>query len=224
MSKYIILQSGFVSLTEKGLVRDAINNDLMVSGILNKDYLRQSNNGFYNTHISKLHKESLVVRDLNRNFDFIENVISAGLKAFGTASLYEWLEIQNLYANLTNMHTAFICDMINRACYIKRPVKFSNKKPPLPDRLVVPPLEMLQWVKLVKASTTAVSKKNLIDLYDIFGNANAPASATNRQRLYSTSVVDFVAERCYQDNDISDLLTTLYVIFGDRSGISDVAE
>lgn len=218
-------------MSESGFIRDKDNKDLLVKGILGKDYLKPDNNGYYHNHISKLYQQSINKTNLNRDFDFITDVIVTALKCFGTPNIRLWFEVQNQYASLTTMHKNFLLDMLELLKYHNEPYRIesvanvnkniitknivkdiSGYAPQINPTGFMPKLQLQQWPRFINYSEKYVGK-NSIDLNLYF---NDKSNINN--------LSDFITNICLVDNSIQDLLTRLYIIFGDRNSITNVSD
>jgi hypothetical protein len=194
MDRYPILQSGFISLTEDGLIKPRTHDDIVLDDILSKDFRVPTNKNFYSIEVVKLFGHWTAEHNSITNFEIRERVIKLALKYFGN-SFYKWVITQNKSNNLTELHKQFIYDTLN---YLSG----DNRS-----------LEAVQWVPLVDINFYFTGDKLNVDKY--FG--------TQAGSLPS-SIVDIIQRWTSKPNGYEDLLITLFTIFGNRPKILNVAE
>jgi len=199
MTRYPLLQSGFISSTENGLSRPEAKNDSMYNFVLNKEYLSSNNIFFYNENITKLYNNWCADNKLIQNFNFREEIIKAALVAFGEKSIYNWILLQSNSKNIGAMHAQFILET----------VKFVFGDPRS--------MQISQWIRLLDSSVSNnVTEINVDTYFDKEkGNQN------NISYHLPNSTIDFIKLWLAKPNGFEDLLISLFVIFGYRPYITD---
>lgn len=201
MNKYPILQSGFISLIEAGFVRANRHVDMIVTNILSKDYRDTSNNLFYHEEVVHVYTDWLANPSLTKEFDFRERVYLAAKHAFGTRSLYDWLKAQTSNPHLTSLHKTFITEtLLYVLAYDKRNI------------------EVNQWVGLLVYDTKC--KSIALDINTLIEKDLAKAVVSNASGDLNAVIRQWVGH----PGGIEDLIISLFVIFGNRPYITDVAE
>lgn len=162
----------------------------------NPDNLVPSNpeiNELYNRY---LHHSAEVA-----TFQFYEQILVAALKAFGTSNFKEWLNAQAQTSTTDYLHALFLQDTVRFIFTGKREMLIENWIPRLSHSHTVD-----NTVVLENRNADAFSKM-LLDYessYPKFGN---------RQHLhYGLDVT--IWHWVQQPNGITDLLKTLYILFG----------
>lgn len=198
LGRHPILQSGFVSLTEKGLVRLKTTDPTIREAILMNEYRRDVNKYFYSNEITALFNKWSSKPELIRDFDFREKVLRAAFSAFATPYTQKWLLAQTTCPTVTKLHRAYLLELLAYLMY--------------DDPRTIEPI---QWVRLLEASEKSTSVT--VDLSEFIGKGEAPAKVTSQ---FSELIRTWVSK----PNGFTDLLVNIYIIFGDREQRSDVAD
>ena len=201
MNKYPILQSGFVSLIEAGFVRANRHVDMIITNILSKDYRDVSNNLFYSEEVVRVYTDWLAKPALTKEFDFREKVFLAAKHAFGTQSLYNWLKAQTSNPYITSLHKTFITETL----------LFVLAHDPRN-------IEINQWVSLLIYDTKC--KAITLDINSLIEKDLAKVAVKNTSGDLNKLISQWVG----RPGGMEDLIITLFVIFGNRPYITDVAE
>lgn len=200
MSKFAILQSGFICNLDQGLVRNEFVKDPFVDLALDKDHLKSKSLYFYVKEIDDLYEEWSKDTKLVKTMDFRERIIKATKKSFNSTSIYNWFNMQSNATTVTSLHENFILETINFVLGIPRNIQTS------------------QWVRLLEISEKAQSVTINVDK---FFNQEL---YRNEIKFSSSLLSDFIVGWTSQPNGFEDLLLSLYVIFGDRPYVTDVAD
>lgn len=197
MEKYPILQSGFVSLIQRGLAKPKPTDNLMIQRLLFKDHLVSNIENFYFEDIVILYDLYRGDPNLLRDFNFREQVIKAAYMMFGSNSVYTWLRHQNQLANIGLLHARFIEETLT---YIATGKERAT--------------QTVQWIKLIEISNHKESSKlNIDDWFNTYSGLYVPAD-----------IVDFIQLWVAQPKGFEDLLISLFIIFGNRPYITNVRE
>jgi len=196
MNRYPILQSGFISISETGLKKGVGSNPSFPDNLLLKAYRRVSNQYFYNEEITKLFNRYLANPLALKDFDFRERLIKAAFSAFGTKSIADWIYLQSHQSSVSDLHKSFIVDTL------KHIVTLEPRS-----------MEAGQWIRIIEADDKTYN--TIIDVRHFFSNSKGekvPASLT-----------DFINAWLRVPKGFEDMLISLFVIFGERSQRTDVA-
>lgn len=192
-----ILQSGFISLTEKGLVRLKTTDPTIREAILLNEYRRYVNKYFYSDVITRLFNRWASNPNLIKDFDFRDRVLRAAFEAFATPYVRHWIDAQINGGTVTKLHRAYLLELLD---YLSTGAART--------------IEPTQWVRLLEASDK--SEAVVVDISKYFdgnGSVRTPATFTELIRVWASL-----------PNGFTDLLVNIYVIFGDREQPNDVAD
>lgn len=200
MNKFAILQSGFISDLSKGLVHSEFIKDPFVDLALDKDHLKSKSHYFYFKEVDDLYEEWSKNNTLIKTMEFREKIIKAAKNAFNNVSIYNWLNTQKYANTVTSTHENFISETIGFVLGSPRSIQTS------------------QWIRLLEVSEKAQSINLDIDKY--FNRNNIQ----NQLKFSSSLLTDFIVKWVSQPNGFEDMLLSLYVVFGDRPAVTDVAD
>lgn len=200
MNKFAVLQSGFISDLSKGLIHNEFIKDPFVDFALDKDHLKSKSHYFYFKEVDDLYEEWSKNNTLIKTMEFRERIIKAAKNAFNNISIYNWLNIQKYANTVTSTHVNFISETIGFVLGSPRSIQTS------------------QWIRLLEVSEKAQSINLDIDKY--FNKNNIQ----NQVKFSSSLLTDFIVTWVSQPNGFEDMLLSLYVIFGDRPAVTDVAD
>ncbi len=202
MSKYPIMQSGFVSFTEETLLTPVKYNDLVISNVLSKDYRSPSNRFFYSRPLSELYNLWLGDSQCLRSFENREKLIKLAKTLFSNPSFFKWVDLQTDHGMLGDLHRTFLIDTLE---YLS-----GNTRQ----------LEVGQWIGLIEKAIKSIATK--VDIARFFDKELYGTSGYSD--LLPSHVVDILDIWVRKPGGFEDLLITLYVIFGNRPYITDVSE
>jgi hypothetical protein len=200
MKRFAILQSGFITNLEKGLIKNQYIKDPFVDLALDKDHLKSKSLYFYHKEINDIYEDWRGDKTLMKSMDFRERILKAAKDAFNSYSIYQWFLMQGNTETLTELHQRFIYDTLSFVQGQKRSI------------------EAVQWIRLLEASEKTQGVKIDVDKY--FDNVNFKQEAKFSSSALSTFLVNWTS----QPNGFEDLMITLFVIFGDRPYVTDVAD
>ena len=112
MDKFPILQSGFATFSEKGLIKPKITKDFFLDEVLARGYKKNSNIYFYHDSVQSLYEAWLANSTNLKSFDFREDIIKLALECFNNKSFYSWLKLQTNNDKLGPLHHQFILDTL----------------------------------------------------------------------------------------------------------------
>jgi len=210
MTKYPVLQSGFISYTDEFLTKPDQSPPTFADSILLKEYKKKSNNYFFSKTVTSLYDSWRNDPTIIKQFDFRENILSTVFTSFGTDSVYKWLRLQDEQETITELHRQFINETFIYAIV-------GNRRS----------IESVQWIRLLGTTsnisallaTTTHFKPVVMDVYELCESSNTFTFATLLEK--------WLCRENGRENGFVDLLVTLYVIFGIRenfinnSAISD---
>lgn len=202
MSRFPILQSGFISLVETGLKKFAIDEASLSKSILMKDHNRVVNAYFYSEEITLLFERWMSNPSAMKDIDFRERVIQSAFDAFGTTVFYQWIMLQSNQATVGDMHKVFLTETLE---YL------------LLD--TARPTRTVQWIRLIEASSK--SRALIIDVNKYFPDIH---DSNNSNVVLPGSMDKLLQIWLSKPDGFQDLLVTLFVIFGSRSHKTDVAD
>lgn len=200
MKRFAILQSGFITNLEKGLIKNDYVKDPFVDLALDKDHLKSKSLYFYHKEINDIYEDWRGDTTLMKSMEFRERIIKAAKDAFNSYSIYQWFLMQGNTETLTELHQKFIYDTLAFVQGQKRAI------------------EAVQWIRLLEASEKTQGVKINVDRY--FDNVNFKQEAKFSSSALSTFLVLWTS----RPNGFEDLMITLFVIFGDRPYVTDVAD
>lgn len=199
MTKYPILQSGFVAKDEKDLTNYEVKKDPFVDIALNKDHLKSHNPYFYSEEITSLYKEWCGKPDLIKDFDFREKILRFAMTKFDTL-LSSWIKLQFRSPYAGELHAVFINETVE---YVLG-VKSRN-------------IQISQWIRLLDAS---VKRNNA----EIKSEKYFDKSKGFDKYLHLNVFSNFISNWVSKNDGYVDLLISLYVIFGSRNDTTDVID
>lgn len=127
--------------------------------------------------------------------DFLEDVCSAALQAFGTTNVYEWfhMQVQNPY--FTANHREFLNETLRFIETGQR--RFSHAT----------------WAKILRFQMATPQDAQTEYIYQDFFRTNARTSALLKP---ASDIYSFIARWLAQPGGFDDMLKTLHIIFGDN--------
>ena len=199
MSKYPLLQSGFVSIADDGLKRPDLIKDTTLAVALFRNHLLQDNLNFYSDTVSKLYHTWEANPDILKDFEFREKLLVTALSVFRTTSIYMWLKLQNDKANLNHFHATFIEETLAFVAGDERKI------------------QPCQWISLMDVVKVDLDIRLEIDKW--FDLETRPCHKNGHLPGLMTL---FINKWVSVPNGFQDLLISLHVIFGNRAHVKDV--
>lgn len=195
MKKVAVLQSGFLSLSDVGLVQtEPLQEDKVIRSLqLGKPVDNNGNAFFYSKDIEELFKLYNSDHRVMASFSFRENFLAATKVAFGTPSFLGWATIQQNSPYLTTIHRKFLNDTFNFISTGRREVNIES------------------WMGLVNPrEATAMDKQIPVELSSYFSSANGtPALPEKLSAL--------IAQWTGQTNGFNDLMFFMALVFSKQT-------
>lgn len=186
--KYPILQSGFLALSETGLVKQIPGQPSFSDTILFIRSNTEFDNHFYSETISKLFEEWQSNFVVMKDPKFQHRILEQAMKAFGT-SVLDWIDFQSNKPGFTQTHKQFLTRMSEWMGDGNEPSMVAE--------------EAVRWVGFL-----GPSQGNNIDMH-VGELAHVRGMAT-----LSQAIINWVSK----ESGYESLLVHLYVIFGKRVG------
>ena len=196
-SLFPILQSGFVASSEKELSRPDSETDIISDYVIGATHLKNVNNRFFSKVVTKLYHEYRVNREKMQQFDFRERILKEAKFAFTFntgVSFLKWVQLQFDTPMVSDMHVRFLTETCG---FI-----FGQERK----------LASVQWFSLLEANTTIVPSQ--------LEWAEACAILSESKNAYD--IYSLLQAWVSRDHGYEDLLTTLFVIYGERTAITTV--
>lgn len=197
-----VLQSGFVSDDAENMDRTGGNESSSIRDALyQKSYAVADNIHYYDKSVDSLYRQRRADNELIKRFEFREEVLVRAYEVFGKKSFLDWVRLQIDQYTVGFLHRQFLMET----------VRFALTGEPRTT-------ECSQFYRLLLA--TNASRKTLSSdrhagqsLKDLVGERDATGFVMS----------DLLANWTQDVSGFDDLLSTMYVIFGRRQGISSVA-
>lgn len=199
MTRYPVLQSGFVSLVPSDLVVPLNKVPGLTNAVLSKDYLNKENNKFFSPSIKKLYGNFNRNQNVLIDFEFREEITKTALYLFGTPSFFQWLKFQREQRTLGHMHYEFL----------EQTLAFISGHPRS--------LHVTQWLSLLEPVDKSVSGQFNFERFFIEAKKNP------KDIIIPSATTDLITQWLCREGGYTDLLTSLLVIFGPREGVTDVS-
>lgn len=205
---YVELQSGFLAKKSDLLVTPNEYDKFYTDNILAKTFKQPSNMLYFCKDLSLLYRKYLADRTLINDFEFREDILVLAKKLFDEKNFLKWLELQVTKANLTTLHTTFIYDTLNflDIAYDGDDSSIYRSKREI---------EAVQWISLLERNLESDSVK--LDISKYFNKTQRNVVNYLPHKLNTILILWL-----NKNNGFEDLLTSLFVIFGDRAYITDV--
>lgn len=198
-----ILQSGFISGVDERLSKPDTEANLINDYILLRPDLKVNNPYFFSKDIGQLFSDWFGNPSLMNNFEFRAQVLKEAMWWFSIGdrkeanlkgNFLQWLKLQENNPTVSELHMQFLRDTISFILTGQRD------------------LTVWQWFPLIKADTTTLQAK--------------PASAASlfmTQRYMEVFDNESIVQKWVsQKFGYEDLLTTLFIVLGERTAITTV--
>ena len=203
MQKARILQSGFLAWSSTDLVRTSTEEVSFKASIYMPDYQVADTENYYDKNVEFLFQQWRNDNSLMQRFEFREAVLILAMRVFHEKSTLPWIQLQLNHAALSYLHLKFLSEMFASAMYNKAKT-----------------VDNFQYYRMLKpqlAAPTAIAKRPVEGfLKEMLDFSNGASSQTNLVSRILTEWTEDVDGLC-------DLLESLHVIFGKRSGVASVA-
>lgn len=207
MNRICVLHSGFITYLGNNI--SLPDNELGTTELMNAIKFNQSieepDNLCFSKEIDNIMQDFYNTKNALNDFNFRERVLKLAKYIFNTNNFYEWCNLQQNSPHLSNLHIRFIIDTLNY-------VKIGNRE-----------ISIMTWYNLLNAKSIKSSNPieyNLKDLFNNNLNSNGLVSINSddayKEDNTSYLLNDVILLWTQQVNGISDLLLSLYVIFGSR--------
>jgi hypothetical protein len=217
MNKFPILQSGFIAVSDKGLISDTIEKNSFVDFVLLKGYLKSRNTYFYSPEVLGLYTEFCADNKVINSIDFKERILLQAFKCFKQADFYDWIKLQYEYGEISELHSVFLLETYLFALYgDKRKINIAQWSGLLEKKMSTysvhfDPAKYFRTKEDHFLRRVAQSKESIAGFLTRPQDENI-GRMESAIRTWTTNEAGFI-----------DLLFTLNVIFGPRHLISDVA-
>jgi len=202
MCELYVLQSGFVSDSKENLRLPNNYDTFYTDSVLSKGYKHDSNLLYYSETISRLFREFSSDRSIVNKFLFREEVLKTIKSLISVDNFYKWLLLQTAKAELTNLHKLFLYDTFN---YLLSD-SVENART----------VEPVQWINLIQRRLEEETEHVVIDNF-------FDGSRGDMVKYLPSKVNQLIGQWCSKAGGFEDMLVTMYVIFGDRPYITDLA-
>lgn len=199
MTRYPVLQSGFVSMVPSDLVVPLNKVPGLTNAVLSKDHLVRENHNFFSPTVKKLYSSFNRNQNVMMDFDFREDITRAAFYLFGVQSFFQWLKFQKGQKTIGHLHYTFLEETLAF-------IGGSNRS-----------IHITQWLSLLEPVEKSIEGEFNFERY--FFTKDKPA----RNIVVPSSTSDVIAQWLSREGGYTDLLTSLLVIFGPREGVSDVS-
>lgn len=189
-----VLQSGFVSFMNPHLQQSIIEKNPYIDLVLNKPYLKSKNTYLYLPSVEDIYKEFMSVPANMHSMEFRERIVKIAAKAFIDADFGKWLMLQDYSKNTGGMHAKFLEDTIRYILTGTREYTHDS------------------WIRMVHA-LPASSKLPGKSIKEVI----------KQYPLYEHQMPQIITSWVSHRGGYEDLLQSLFVIFGTRRQITDVA-
>lgn len=194
MNKYPVLQSGFVASSEKHVVKPNERNPETIARVLRVGGRLEDTKRFYSPEVTELYHEYSANPNVMRTMEFRERVLVAALTHIEERYFTKWINLQEKSPSLADIHISYLVDTID---YFT--LDMSRR------------MDNLTWLPLISAEKHSKSLKVDVD-----------GIVTHWRELIkgapSIETKEVIAMWCEQKDGFTDLLTFLYIVFGDRFG------
>lgn len=184
-----VLQSGFVSHTDKGFLKDVSEQATFRQQTLNQTMDIGRTEYYFHPVITKLANEFLANPSIINKFKFRHEVLSNAFLAFNTINITDWLDSQKSSPFLSDLQKAFILETLGFVSGDSRTLAVS------------------QWSNLLDTSTGRQSIH--FNYEEVFGKLHTPEPV-------KAPMHEFIKQWISRDNGYEDLLLSLWMIFGRR--------
>ena len=196
VTRYPVLQSGFISLTEIGMTKPERVDQSFSATILGKDTTNAMDDYFYSREVEILMTEWKNDPKVFKPFEFRERIVKTAVKCFGTPSFRHWVELQYYKPSLGRLHKEMLLDTVNFVV-LGEPRK----------------VECFQWSRLLFPETGY--SHDFADVQSVL--TSDIAKHTRYGNL--ADILPFIHAWVAHPNGYVDLLKTLHAVFGRRMGV-----
>jgi len=191
---YPVLQSGFVSFMNPNLQQSIIEKNPFIDLVLNKPYLKSKNTFLYLPQVEDLYKEFMSTPSKMKDMMFRERIVKVAAKSFVDPDFGRWLMLQDHSKNTGGMHSKFLEDTIRFIITGTREYTHDS------------------WIRMTHAlpASSKLPGKSVKEVIKQFP-------------LYDHQLSQVITNWVMHRGGYEDLLQSLFVIFGTRRQVTDVA-
>ena len=194
VTRYPVLQSGFISLTQIGMMKPEPVDQSFSATILGKDTTNAMDDYFYSREVELLMTEWKNDPKVLRPLEFRERILQTAVKCFATSSFRHWVELQYYKPSLGRLHKEMLLDTV------KYVVLGEARQ-----------VECFQWSRLLFPEVGYSHDFN--DTKAILLSPFAKSQFGN-----AADLIPFIHLWVTRQDGYVDLLKTLHAIFGRRMG------
>jgi len=194
-----ILQSGFLAWPTTDLVKIDAEDTSFKNSLYTPDYQVIDTENYYDKGVEALFSQWRKDNSLITHFEFREAVILSALRVFRDKSIVPWIRLQLSQSSLSYLHRKFLSEVFRSA--IDNTAKT---------------MENMQYYQLLRPTLSAPTTP--ADERDVTGILSSILKGNT-----SDLVADILVRWTEDLDGVLDLLSTLHVIFGRRSGAANVA-
>ena len=204
--RYPVLQSGYVNLSEDGLVPFNPEHDPYIDVVLGQSYLTANNPYFYNKLITKLHRKWLSSPEVIKDFDFREQLLKLARTIFGTSDIRSWFMRQNGQRFVSDMHTRFLTETLLYVAGGNRTVAVNR------------------WYTMLEANRDTVpSTYKPADYFKSPADNGSGLHCEGTVTKLDWTIDELIINWTKRTDGFVDMLIALNTIFGVRDCINDMA-
>lgn len=203
MSKYPILQSGFLGIRDKGLQQSNQQEPSFRDAVIFKVVKNPLAKYRFSSEVNDIFKTWSASPELIKDFDFRERIIKAAFDSFGTNNFFEWLMLQSGKSTTSDLHATFITETLD---YL---LTNTERK-----------VHCVSWLRLIEMDDRHNSVR--LDLKKYF-KQDSSANYLDNQKL-PVNMHEVIKLWLSKESGYVDLLFVLMVIFGERSGRSAITK
>lgn len=200
MSKAYMLQSGFLAWPTSDLVKSEAKDPNFKADLYTPDYQTSDTENYYDKGVEALFTQWRKDDRMVDHFEFREAVILTAYRVFREKSISPWLRLQLSQSSLSYLHRKFLTESLGSAI-----------------RNVAKTVDNFQYYRLLRPTVSSITTPS--QDRDVTGVLSTLLHADD-----NTMLSDIVFKWTVDIDGVADLLSTLHVIFGHRSGISTVSE
>ncbi len=189
------LGSNLVNQTEKQ--SDVEKIKLTLDHFFGKREVGNNSNFTSSLDINILYNQYIFNADSTKEFQFVEDVIKAGLKVFGTQTLAQWLSTQSNHKFFTKDHHRFIDETI----------EFVSTGKPRQYSFNI-------WNILLNSEKVDITTPKFTLIQQQYLNLPNPANPVFSN--LTKTIKQFILDWLKVENGFDDLVQTLFILFGFR--------
>ena len=200
MNKAFMLQSGFLAWPTSDLVKTDPTDPNFKADLYSPDYQVMDTENYYDKGVEALFTQWRKDNSCLDHFEFREAIILTTYRVFREKTISPWLRLQLSRASLSYLHRKFLTESLGSAV-----------------RNVAKTVDNFQYYRLLRPTVSAVTTPSQDrDVTGVLSTLLNPGD--------NTMMSDIVFKWTMDIDGLADLLSTLHVIFGRRSGSASVSE